>query len=109
VVFNKADLADDTQRLLLRSLAPHAIFVSARTGEGIDELRAAIAELLPQPSIEVDLLVPYDRGDVISALHDHATILTTTYEPEGTRVAALVTEEQAPGLLAFAAQTPAAR
>ena len=109
VVFNKADLADDTQRLLLRSLAPHAIFVSARTGEGIDELRAAIAELLPQPSIEVDLLVPYDRGDVISALHDHATILTTTYEPEGTRVTALVTEEQAPGLLAFAAQTPAAR
>jgi GTP-binding protein HflX len=109
VVFNKADLADDTQRLLLRSLAPHAIFVSARTGEGIDELRAALAELLPQPSIEVDLLVPYDRGDVISALHDHATILTTTYEPEGTRVTALVTEEQAPGLLAFAAQTPAAR
>jgi len=109
VVFNKADLADDTQRLLLRSLAPHAIFVSARTGEGIDELRAAIAELLPQPSIEVDLLVPYDRGDVISALHDHATILTTTYEPEGTRVTALVTEEQAPGLLAFAAQTSAAR
>jgi len=109
VVFNKADLADDTQRLLLRSLAPHAIFVSARTGEGIDELRAAIAELLPQPSIEVDLLVPYDRGDVISALHDHATILTTTYEPEGTRVTALVTEEQAPGMQAFAAQTPAAR
>jgi GTP-binding protein HflX len=109
VVFNKADLADDTQRLLLRSLAPHAIFVSARTGEGIDELRAALAELLPQPSIEVDLLVPYDRGDVISALHDHATILTTTYEPEGTRVTALVTEEQAPGLLAFAAPTPAAR
>ncbi|WP_349904537.1 GTPase HflX [Parafrigoribacterium humi] len=109
VVFNKADLADDTQRLLLRSLAPHAIFVSARTGEGIDELRAALAELLPQPSIEVDLLVPYDRGDVISALHDHATILTTTYEPEGTRVTALVTEEQAPGLLGFAAPTPAAR
>jgi GTP-binding protein HflX len=109
VVFNKADLVDDTQRLLLRSLAPHAIFVSARTGEGIDELRAALAELLPQPSIEVDLLVPYDRGDVISALHDHATILTTTYEPEGTRVTALVTEEQAPGLLGFAAPTPAAR
>jgi GTP-binding protein HflX len=108
VVFNKADLADDTQRLLLRSLAPHAIFVSARTGEGIDELRAALAELLPQPSIEVDLLVPYDRGDVISTLHDHATILTTTYEPEGTRVTALVTEEQAPGLLGFAAPTPAA-
>lgn len=103
VAFNKADLADDSQRLLLRSLAPHAIFVSARTGEGIEELRAAIAVLVPHPSIQVDLLVPYDRGDVVSALHDHGTILTTSYEEAGTRVSALVTEEQAPGLRAFAA------
>ncbi len=102
VVFNKADLADDNQRLLLHSLAPHAVFVSARTGEGVEELRSAIAELLPRPSIRVDLLIPYDRGEVISALHEHASIIATSYEEQGTRVAALVTEEQASGLLAFA-------
>jgi GTP-binding protein HflX len=102
VAFNKADLADDSQRLLLRSLAPHAVFVSARTGEGIEELRAAIATLVPRPSIKVELLIPYDRGDLVSALHDHGTILTTSYEEAGTRVTALVTEEQAPGLRAFA-------
>jgi GTP-binding protein HflX len=102
VAFNKADLADDDQRLLLRSLAPDAIFVSARTGEGIEELRAAIAEIVPRPSVRVDLLVPYERGEVISSLHDRGTILSTSYEEMGTRVSALVTEEQAPALQAFA-------
>ncbi|MEO7121545.1 MAG: GTPase HflX [Lacisediminihabitans sp.] len=102
VAFNKADLADDSQRLLLRALAPHAVFVSARTGEGIEDLRAAIAELLPRPSIKLELLIPYDRGELISALHDHGSIQTMSYEETGTRVTALVTEEQAPGLRGFA-------
>src|SRR5690606_24619690 len=42
VAFNKADLADDDQRLLLRGLEPDGIFVSARTGEGVEELLARI-------------------------------------------------------------------
>jgi GTP-binding protein HflX len=102
VVFNKADLADDSQRILLRSLAPQAIFVSARTGEGVEELQAAISALLPKPSIALDLLIPYERGELISALHDHATILSTSYEETGTRVNALVTEELASTLRPFA-------
>jgi GTP-binding protein HflX len=101
VVFNKADLADESQRLLLRSLAPQAIFASARTGEGIEELQAAIAELLPRPSIRLELLIPYDRGEVISALHDHGTILETSYEESGTRVSVMVTAEQESSLRAF--------
>jgi GTP-binding protein HflX len=103
VVFNKADLADDSQRILLRSLAPKAIFVSARTGEGVEELQAAISALLPKPSIALDLLIPYERGELISALHDHATILSTSYEETGTRVNALVTEELASTLRQFVA------
>jgi GTP-binding protein HflX len=102
VAFNKADLADDSQRILLRSLAPQAIFVSARTGEGVEELQAAISALLPKPSIELDLLIPYERGELISALHDHGTILSTDYEETGTRVRALVTEELASTLRQFA-------
>ena len=42
VVFNKADLVGDDDRLLLRGLAPDALFVSSRTGEGVEQLRAAI-------------------------------------------------------------------
>ena len=90
VVFNKADLADDTQRLLLRSLEPTAVFVSARTGEGVDELRARVASALPAPELRVELLVPYDRGEVISRLHLTGRVLSTEYLEAGTRVVAMV-------------------
>jgi GTPase len=90
VVFNKADLVDDNQRLLLRGLEPRAIFVSARTGEGIDELHARIDELLPAPELRVTLMVPYDRGEVISKLHLTGRVLSTDYLEEGTRVVAMV-------------------
>ena len=101
VVFNKSDLADDEQRLLLRALEPGAVFVSARTGEGIEELLERIAEELPSPSIDVTLMVPYDRGDVISSVHDNAVVLSTDYEEGGTRLRALVREADAAGLSEF--------
>jgi GTP-binding protein HflX len=69
VVFNKADLIDDDQRLVVRGLAADSVFVSARTGEGIDELMNEIAARLPKPDVEVELLIPYDRGDVVFGLH----------------------------------------
>lgn len=90
VVFNKSDLADDDQRLLIRGLEPTGIFVSARTGEGIDELMARIAELLPAPEVELTLLVPYDRGEVISRLHVQGRVLSTDYREDGTLVKAMV-------------------
>ncbi|MEP6479169.1 MAG: GTPase HflX [Rhodoglobus sp.] len=90
VAFNKSDLVDDDQRLLLRGLEPTGVFVSARSGEGIEELRARIAELLPSPEIELKLLVPYDRGEVISKLHVRNRVISTDYVEEGTLVTALV-------------------
>ena len=90
VVFNKSDLADDDQRLLIRGLEPSGIFVSARTGEGLAELLERIQGLLPAPEVEVTLLVPYDRGDVISRLHVQGRVLSTDYQDGGTLVTALV-------------------
>jgi GTP-binding protein HflX len=90
IAFNKADLASDDDRLLLRGLEPSGIFVSARTGEGIDELLARIAELLPAPDVRLELLVPYDRGDVVSSLHLRGSVVSTSYEETGTRVIAMV-------------------
>ena len=90
VVFNKSDLADDDQRLLIRGLEPTGIFVSARSGEGVEELLARIAQLLPAPEIELTLLVPYDRGEVISRLHVQGRVLSTDYQEGGTLVKAMV-------------------
>jgi GTP-binding protein HflX len=84
VVFNKADLVDDDTRLVLRGLEPDALFVSSRTGEGIVDLRAAIEAALPLPAVEVRAVVPYDRGDLVSAVHEQGIILAQEHLPEGT-------------------------
>lgn len=90
IAFNKADLLDDDARLVLRGLEPGAVFVSAKTGEGVDELRARIAELLPNPEVELRLLIPFDRGDLVALLHERGRIVETDYDERGTRVHAFV-------------------
>ena len=90
VVFNKADLIDDTQRLVLHGLASDAVFVSARTGEGIAELKARIDATLPVPEREVTVVVPYERGDLVAELHERNRVLETEYVEQGTRVRAYV-------------------
>ena len=90
IVFNKCDLIDDNTRLLLRGLEPRAIFASARTGEGVEEILEVIADTIPAPSVPVTLLVPYNRGDVVSSLHMRGVIDSTEYEEAGTRVVARI-------------------
>jgi GTP-binding protein HflX len=102
VVFNKVDLVTDATALYLRGLAHGAVFASARSGMGIDDLVAEIAARLPSPNVEITLLVPYDRGEVIATLHRLGKVLTTDYEEEGTRVVARVTNAQVSGFAEFA-------
>ena len=90
VAFNKSDLIDETQRLVLHGLVPDAVFVSARTGEGIEQLRARVAAALPVPDREVTVTVPYDRGELVAELHERNRVLDTEYVEEGTRVHAFV-------------------
>lgn len=101
VVFNKSDLVDEGTRLVLRGLQPDAVFASARTGEGIDELLGRISALLPRPSVPVSLLVPYDRGDVVADLHDRFEVVQEDYVEAGTRIDAMVTEAEAGRLRDF--------
>ena len=105
VVFNKSDLVDPDQRLVLRGLEPSAIFVSARTGEGIDELLTRIANEVPAPEVEMTLLVPYDRGEIISRLHVGGRVLSTEYLEEGTLVKALVHPQTVESLAPFTRQS----
>ena len=103
VVFNKSDLVDDDQRLVLRGLEPTGVFVSARTGEGVEELLARISDLIPQPEVEMTLLVPYDRGEIISRLHVGGRVLSTEYLEAGTLVKALVHPQSVDALKPFEA------
>ncbi|WP_449278697.1 GTPase HflX [Leucobacter sp. GX24907] len=103
VAFNKSDLIDDSQRIVLHGLAPDAVFVSARTGEGLEELRTRIDAALPIPDREVDVIVPYDRGELVAELHERNRVLETEYVEQGTRVRALVTAEMIAKLEPFIA------
>jgi GTPase len=92
VVLNKADLAEPETIARLRSQVEHSVVVSARTGMGIQELRELIAERLPRPAVEVDLVVPYSRGDLISRVHTTGEVLAEEHRMEGTRLHARVDE-----------------
>lgn len=90
IVFNKIDQLAPQGRLLLRGLAAHSLEVSAHTGEGLEELVARIEELLPNPAVELELLVPFDHGEVLPLLHEHGRVLAVEYESDGTHVHAEV-------------------
>ncbi len=90
IVVNKADVADPLVLTRLRAREPHAVVVSARTGAGLDELAAAIEADLPRPSVEVDLLVPYARGDLLNKVHQHGEVVTLEHTGDGSRLRARV-------------------
>ncbi|HLS62808.1 MAG TPA: GTPase HflX [Ruania sp.] len=98
VVLNKADLAEPETLHRLRTREPNAIAVSARTGAGIEELRTLIAETLPRPAVEVDVLVPYDRGDLVHRAHATGEVISTEHLAEGTHLVARVDDALAADL-----------
>ncbi len=100
VVLNKADIADPEVVARLRSREVHAVLVSAHTGEGIDELRALIADQLPRPGVAVDVVVPYHRGDLVSRVHEHGDIDHEEHTEHGTALRARVDAQLAAELQA---------
>ena len=102
IVLNKADAADPFVLERMRQREPEHVIVSARTGEGIEELKQKIADTIPRPSIEVKLLIPYNHGEIISRLHEwDAEIKSTDFVSDGTFVTALVREDVASDLAEY--------
>ncbi|MEY3663614.1 MAG: hypothetical protein RI919_1130, partial [Actinomycetota bacterium] len=106
IVFNKIDLADETMRLALRGLEPSSVFVSARSGEGIEELQELLARLIPEPNVRVSVVVPYSRGDLVSRIHLNSRILSLEYIEEGAKITAMVKPELASDLAVFTVIDP---
>jgi len=105
IAINKADIADpETMALVLRQ-EPDAYPISVHTGAGITELVRAIETSLPRPRVEVRTLVPYNRGDLVSQIHEHGEILSEEYLAEGTSLHALVDGSLAHALEKYAVQS----
>ncbi|OBJ21119.1 GTPase HflX [Mycobacterium colombiense] len=103
VVVNKVDAASDLTVAKLRHALPGAMFVSARTGDGIDALRRRIAELAVPADTAVDVVIPYHRGDLVARLHADGRVQQEEHNAEGTRIRARVPVALAGRLREFSA------
>ncbi|MEU4214346.1 GTPase HflX [Actinoplanes sp. NPDC026623] len=101
LVVNKMDAADEETILRLKRAWPDAVFVSARSGLGIPELHAAIAQRLPRPAVDLRVLLPYDRGDLVARIHRSGQVLDTRHTDEGTELRVRVGEQLAADLATF--------
>ncbi|MDO5075706.1 GTPase HflX [Corynebacterium sp.] len=84
IVVNKIDIADPLTLAELRHALVDPVFVSARTGEGIAELEARIELFLNSLDAHITLRIPFTRGDIVARVHEHGTVLSETYDGDGT-------------------------
>ena len=86
-VFNKIDLVQSAGRLdHLRKSNPTALFVSAVTGEGIEELVSRIARAAAAQGAYRDVVIPYQRGDLVTVAHKRCHIVAEAHEADGTHL-----------------------
>jgi GTP-binding protein HflX len=89
LVLNKVDELDPLGRRRLSNRFPGSLQVSARTGEGLDELRERVAERFGERFDEVRLLIPYDEGARLAELYALGTPVDERVDrPEGVFVRA---------------------
>ena len=101
LVINKVDAADEETLLRLKRNWPDAVFVSARTGAGIEELRRAIENQLPRPAVELRVLLPYDRGDLVARIHRTGQVIATRHTDDGSELQVRVSDQLAAELAPF--------
>ena len=109
LVMNKIDLLTEVEIDKIRGRHPDAVFMSAETGTGSDDLLHAIGRQLSSLKVEVVLEVPFARGDVVARVHEEGEVIEETYAAEGTRLVARIPREALGDLASFlAAQDDAA-
>lgn len=78
-----------------------SVRVSALTGEGIEDLLRCISENLLLQFVRLDVLIPYERGELVARFHQFGTIEEESYEAGGTRIRGYMPENQLGALLDF--------
>ena len=86
-VINKCDIADPPPAF------PGAVMVSAKTGEGLEDLKAAIAAALQETYAPVTFSVPFSRYGILSEIHALGRVITEEHTENGTEITAMVARE----------------
>jgi GTP-binding protein HflX len=84
LAFNKSDATNQTGRLVDRH--PGSVAISAVTGTGMEELLRAVGDRLRALGRVLELLIPYDRGDLLAAVHREGEVLMESHEEAAARV-----------------------
>jgi GTP-binding protein HflX len=103
VAYNKADLLE-TAALDADNPAPAvagSVFVSARTGFGMDTLRAEIAALLATLWVDIDVTLPYAAGELLARVRERGTV-EVDYRSHDVRITGRVAPSLAGELTAVA-------
>lgn len=79
-VYNKADIANVPYPVV----SGDNIWISAKQGIGLEELLQLIRQHIFSHYVTCDMLIPYDQGNVVSYLNEHASVFNTSYEEDGT-------------------------
>lgn len=87
-VFNKSDIAP------VLSPRPEGnytdfVSVSAKSGEGMEELTELLHDALPGKKVQIDVLIPYSDSKIAALLHEDEVILSESYEADGTKMTLL--------------------
>ena len=90
IAINKVDVADPHVVMEILRKEPNSFAFSVRTGFGIAALVQAIESSLPRPTIEIKAVIPYNRGDLIHAIHEQGEIFSEEYVEAGTAIHARV-------------------
>ena len=80
LALNKIDLVDDERQQELRRQFPEAVFISVRTGQGLDDLFHRIHDMLIDRVVRLDLSIPLDRMDLVALAHQEGKVLAEDYE-----------------------------
>ena len=90
IAINKVDIADPNVIMEILRKEPNSYAFSVRTGFGVEGLLHAIESSLPRPSVEINVVISYDRGDLVHAIHERGEIFSEQYIAEGTSIHARV-------------------
>jgi GTP-binding protein HflX len=90
LVVNKTDAASGLGLAQLRRELPDAVFVSAHTGDGLDQLRSRMSQMVVPRDVTIDVTIPYDRGELIARMHAEGRVDVTEHTETGTRIKARV-------------------
>jgi GTP-binding protein HflX len=110
LVLNKIDEVDPLRRRRLANRFPGSLEISALTGEGLDDLRARVAERFGERLRPVRLLVPYDQGRILAELYElGAPIEERLDTSEGVIVVARLPQREVARFAPYLVSEPAAR